>query len=112
MNTVADIIRSILVGQTIWAAIWSGVVFYIVYKLKLRPGFLLGISFTAIGNFAGIVYVLISTLQRFNEPVNWRTVTAALAILAESLGCVLIAAHLFFHDPEIVERTRRWFHGE
>jgi hypothetical protein len=83
-----------------------------VWRLKLRPGFLIGISIMALGDFAAIVYVLVSTAARFGQPPDFKTWIAAIAIIAESLGCVLIVAHLFFHDDKLIAWARNWFHVE
>lgn len=108
MNIV-DILRAILIGQTCWTAIWLAVIYVMLWRQKLRPGFFIGISILAIGDFGTMLYVLIATLSRFGEPASFVTWLAMTAIVTESFGCVLVAAHLFFHDEALSSKIRSWF---
>ena len=111
MNFI-DIWRSILVGQSFFVFVWIVLIYLLRLRQKPRPGLILGITLFSIGDFAAIIYVVGLTLIRFGQPWDFLTILATVAILSESLGCVLIAAHLFFHDQVLVAWLKKWFHGD
>lgn len=108
MNT-ADIVRSLLLGQTMWTFVWLIVVVMMLRRQHLRPGIIIGLLLLSIGDAGALLYVLYNTLDRMGQPMQWRTWVALGAVLAESFGCVLIAAHLLCHDSILATRICDWF---
>ena len=106
---ISDLIRAMLIGQTVWTITWIAIIYTMIWRARVRPGVFIGISLVALGDFGAMLFVVISTLARFGDPPDYKTWLATLAIVTESLGCVLIAAHLFFHNDRLYSKVKSWF---
>jgi len=111
MNPI-DILRSILIGQSVWVALWLGFIYFMRLRENPRPGLIIGITAFSLGDLAAISYILVTTINRLGQPANAQTWLATLAIVGESFGCVLIATHMVLHNPAILAKIKSWFHHE
>src|SRR5258708_548843 len=108
---LSDVLRSIIIGQSIMAMLLSTGYTVLVVKLKqLRPGAILGVTCIGIGNVGGAVFVLIVLFERLGRvPIDYHTWLAMVVIFSTNLGCSLLSAHLILHDDRMRDRLTNWF---
>ena len=110
MNAIdTDIIRSMLIGQTIWVLVWLAFLFLLLLRLHLRPGAMAGCSLVMVGSYAALLSIMANALQNYGHPATWRTWLACAAVLCSSFGYVMLAFHLILHDDGAIAAIRGWF---
>lgn len=110
MNVIdTDIIRSMLIGQTLWVLIWLTFVFLLLIRSRLRPGAMTACVLLAVGNYAALLAIMAHSIASYGQAATYKTWLTAVAVMCSSFGYVMIAMHLVFHDDNAITALRNWF---